>query len=207
VRIFSGIQPTGRKHVGNYIGAIRGWVEGQDRGDPTIHCMVDLHATSVAYDPKAPGPRVLFSQILLQEGRDWDAAERALRDVLSIDPDHAETKHNLNVLLRRLGRETVPVCRQEILAEIDVQRTRDDRLVVIHDETLGRTTDGHGAVADPNRHAERFQTARTLAEWSPRVGSRTQWRLAATVGKWPSSGYRTVAMSGSRAGAQQRTFD
>ncbi len=52
MRIFSGIQPTGRKHVGNYIGAIRGWVDGQERGDPAIYCMVDLHATSVAYDPR-----------------------------------------------------------------------------------------------------------------------------------------------------------
>src|SRR4051812_47663373 len=45
VRIFSGIQPTGRKHLGNYIGAIRQYVEGQDRGDPAIYCVVDLHAT------------------------------------------------------------------------------------------------------------------------------------------------------------------
>jgi tryptophanyl-tRNA synthetase len=51
VRIFSGIQPTGRKHLGNYIGAIRGYLEGQERGDPAIYCIVDLHATSVAYDP------------------------------------------------------------------------------------------------------------------------------------------------------------
>jgi tryptophanyl-tRNA synthetase len=51
VRIFSGIQPTGRKHLGNYIGAIRQYVEGQDRGDPAIYCIVDLHATTVAYDP------------------------------------------------------------------------------------------------------------------------------------------------------------
>jgi tryptophanyl-tRNA synthetase len=50
VRIFSGIQPTGRKHLGNYIGAIRQYVEGQERGD-AIYCIVDLHATSVAYDP------------------------------------------------------------------------------------------------------------------------------------------------------------
>jgi tryptophanyl-tRNA synthetase len=53
VRIFSGIQPTGRKHLGNYIGAIRQYVEGQERGDPAIYCIVDLHATSVAYDPAA----------------------------------------------------------------------------------------------------------------------------------------------------------
>ncbi len=51
MRIFSGIQPTGRKHLGNHIGAVRGYVEGQDRGDPAIYCIVDLHATTVAYEP------------------------------------------------------------------------------------------------------------------------------------------------------------
>jgi tryptophanyl-tRNA synthetase len=49
-RIFSGIQPTGRKHLGNYIGAITQYVAGQDRGEG-IYCIVDLHATSVPYDP------------------------------------------------------------------------------------------------------------------------------------------------------------
>jgi tryptophanyl-tRNA synthetase len=49
--IFSGIQPTGRKHLGNYIGAIRQYVEGQERGEPAIFCIVDLHAISVAFDP------------------------------------------------------------------------------------------------------------------------------------------------------------
>src|SRR5207237_9385661 len=53
---------------------------------------------------KALGPRVLLSQILFQEGRDWAAAEGALRDVLTVDRTHAETKHNLTVLLRRLGK-------------------------------------------------------------------------------------------------------
>ncbi|HET8976833.1 MAG TPA: tryptophan--tRNA ligase [Solirubrobacteraceae bacterium] len=50
MRIFSGIQPTGRKHLGNYIGAITQYVAGQDRGD-AIYCVVDLHATTVAYEP------------------------------------------------------------------------------------------------------------------------------------------------------------
>jgi tryptophanyl-tRNA synthetase len=50
VRIFSGIQPTGSKHLGNYIGAIRQYVEGQDRGE-AIYCVVDLHATTVPYEP------------------------------------------------------------------------------------------------------------------------------------------------------------
>ncbi len=51
MRIFSGIQPTGQKHLGNYIGAIRQYVEGQDRGDPAIYCIVDLHALTVPWDP------------------------------------------------------------------------------------------------------------------------------------------------------------
>jgi tryptophanyl-tRNA synthetase len=65
VRIFSGIQPTGRKHLGNYIGAIRQYVEGQERGDPAIYCIVDLHATSVAYDPKALPVYVLDTAAML----------------------------------------------------------------------------------------------------------------------------------------------
>src|SRR5579884_1520868 len=50
MRIFSGIQPTGRKHLGNYIGAIAPWVALQERGE-AIYCIVDLHAISVSYDP------------------------------------------------------------------------------------------------------------------------------------------------------------
>jgi tryptophanyl-tRNA synthetase len=71
VRIFSGIQPTGRKHLGNYIGAIRQYVEGQERGDPAIYCIVDLHATSVSYDPSAlPGYVYDTAAMLLAAGLD-----------------------------------------------------------------------------------------------------------------------------------------
>jgi tryptophanyl-tRNA synthetase len=69
--IFSGIQPTGTKHLGNYIGAIRQYVEGQDRGDPAIFCIVDLHAISVAYDPSELRERVLdTAAVLLAAGLD-----------------------------------------------------------------------------------------------------------------------------------------
>ncbi len=55
MRIFSGIQPTGRKHLGNFIGAIRQYVDGQARAVEAdglaIFCIVDLHAVTVAYDP------------------------------------------------------------------------------------------------------------------------------------------------------------
>ncbi len=69
MRIFSGIQPTGRKHLGNYIGAIRQYVEGQDRaaatGDEAIYFIVDLHAISVAYDPTELRERVHDTTALL----------------------------------------------------------------------------------------------------------------------------------------------
>jgi tryptophanyl-tRNA synthetase len=69
--IFSGIQPTGRKHLGNFIGAIQQYVEGQDRGDPAIFCIVDLHAISVAYDPAELRERVYDTiAILLAAGLD-----------------------------------------------------------------------------------------------------------------------------------------
>ena len=69
--VFSGIQPTGRKHLGNYIGAIRQYVEGQDRGDPAIFCIVDLHAISVEYDPAELRGRLYdTTAILLAAGLD-----------------------------------------------------------------------------------------------------------------------------------------
>ena len=64
MRIFSGIQPTGRKHLGNYIGAIRQYVDGQDRGE-AIYCIVDLHATTVPYDPAALRSSVLDTAAML----------------------------------------------------------------------------------------------------------------------------------------------
>ncbi len=69
--VFSGIQPTGRKHLGNFIGAIRQYVEGQERGEPAIFCIVDLHAISVAFDPVELRERLYdTTAILLAAGLD-----------------------------------------------------------------------------------------------------------------------------------------
>ena len=50
-RVFSGIQPTGNLHLGNYLGAIRNWVAEQDQFD-NIFCIVDLHAITLPTDPR-----------------------------------------------------------------------------------------------------------------------------------------------------------
>ena len=47
-RQFSGIKPSGEMHIGNYVGAVRRWVDSQDDG---IFCVVDLHAMTVPFDP------------------------------------------------------------------------------------------------------------------------------------------------------------
>ena len=52
-KIFSGVQPTGNLHLGNYFGAIKNFVElGNDKNNDCIYCVVDLHAITVKQDPK-----------------------------------------------------------------------------------------------------------------------------------------------------------
>ena len=87
VRIFSGIQPTGRKHLGNYIGAIRHYVEGQERGE-AIYCIVDLHALTVPYDPADLRERLYDTPaILLAAGLD---PARSVLFRQSDMPEHTE---------------------------------------------------------------------------------------------------------------------
>jgi tryptophanyl-tRNA synthetase len=52
-RVFSGTRPTGRLHLGNYLGAIKGYIELQDRSDlDCLYCVVDLHGITTPYDVK-----------------------------------------------------------------------------------------------------------------------------------------------------------
>ena len=56
--VFSGIQPSGNLHIGNYIGAINQWIKIQNNAD-AIFCVVDLHAITVPQDPKILRKKVL----------------------------------------------------------------------------------------------------------------------------------------------------
>ena len=69
-RIFSGIQPSGRLNIGNYIGAISQWVEIQEKYD-CIFSIVDYHAITVKQDPKELRQRILeITKIYLAAGID-----------------------------------------------------------------------------------------------------------------------------------------
>ncbi len=85
--VFSGIQPTGDIHLGNYLGALRNWVRLQDDYAP-IYCVVDLHAMTVDYDPvEFQGERLQAAKALLACGID---PSRSLFYFQSQVPQHAE---------------------------------------------------------------------------------------------------------------------
>ncbi len=97
MRIFSGIQPTGSKHLGNYIGAIRQYVAGQDAGDPAIFCIVDLHAITVPYEPAALRRSVYdLTALLLAAGLD---AERCVLFRQGDVPEHTELSWLLSAVV------------------------------------------------------------------------------------------------------------
>jgi tryptophanyl-tRNA synthetase len=86
-RIFSGIQPTGDLHIGNWLGAVRNWVALQDRFE-CVYCIVDLHAVTLPYEVAALAARTRDMAIgLLAAGID---PERAVLFVQSTVPEHAE---------------------------------------------------------------------------------------------------------------------
>jgi tryptophanyl-tRNA synthetase len=93
VRIFSGIQPTGAKHLGNYSGGFRQYVATQNRaheaGGAAFFCIVDLHSITVAYDPDELRESTLsLAAILFASGLD---ADRSTVFVQSHVPAHPET--------------------------------------------------------------------------------------------------------------------
>ena len=92
-RIFSGIQPSGKLHLGNYLGAVRNWVQLQDEYD-CVYCVVDEHAITVRQDPAELRRKTLelFAQ-LIACGID---PERSTLFVQSHVPQHAEIAWVLN---------------------------------------------------------------------------------------------------------------
>jgi tryptophanyl-tRNA synthetase len=86
-RVFSGIQPSGELHIGNYLGAIRRWVELQ-RQHECFFCIVDYHAITQEYDVGALPQRTFDMAVsLLAAGIDPD---RAVLFVQSHVPEHTE---------------------------------------------------------------------------------------------------------------------
>jgi len=92
-RVFSGIQPTGNIHLGNYLAAIRNWVAAQPRYE-NIFCIVDLHAITVLQDPKELKAKIReLAALLFACGIDQ---EQSALFVQSHVPAHSEMAWILN---------------------------------------------------------------------------------------------------------------
>ena len=92
-RVLSGIQPTGSLHLGNYLGAIKQWVDGQDQRENFI-CIVDLHAITVFQDPaELRGNTRKLAALLIAAGID---PQRSTLFVQSHVRAHAEAAWMLN---------------------------------------------------------------------------------------------------------------
>jgi tryptophanyl-tRNA synthetase len=104
-RIFSGIQPSGELHVGNYLGAVRNWVALQHEYE-SFFCIVDYHAITVAYEPSdLRARRREMAVSLLASGID---PQRAVLFVQSSVPEHTELAWIFNTItpLGELERQT-----------------------------------------------------------------------------------------------------
>lgn len=96
-RVFSGIQPSGNLHIGNYLGAIKQWVGMQDRSE-AFFCIVDLHAITVPQDPETLRKRTLeIAKMYLAAGID---PSKATLFVQSQVREHAELGWILNTVTK-----------------------------------------------------------------------------------------------------------
>jgi tryptophanyl-tRNA synthetase len=145
-RIFSGIQPSGELHIGNYLGAVKNWVALQHTAE-SIFCIVDYHAITVAYEPALLRQRRREMAVgILAAGVD---PERASLFVQSDVPEHTELAWIFNTVtpLGELERQTQfkeKAQRQEsvsagllnypILQAADILLYRADRVPVGEDQ-------------------------------------------------------------------------
>jgi tryptophanyl-tRNA synthetase len=96
-RIFSGIQPSGNLHLGNYLGAIKNWVKLQNEYD-SIFCVVDLHAITVPQDPEELKKKTIeVAKIYLAAGID---PKKSAIFIQSHIPEHTELTWILNTLTK-----------------------------------------------------------------------------------------------------------
>jgi tryptophanyl-tRNA synthetase len=104
-RIFSGIQPSGELHIGNYLGAVKNWVKLQ-REHEAFYCIVDYHAITVAYDPADLRSRTRDMAIsLLASGIEPGVATLFVQSTV---PEHTELAWIFNTItpLGELERQT-----------------------------------------------------------------------------------------------------
>lgn len=109
-RVYSGIRATGRLHLGNYLGMVKGMLEIQDSHD-LIFAVVDLHAITTPYDPKT------LKQSVREVALDYLAAgldpKKSLLEIQSKVPEHTELAYLLSTIFPVTRLEDLPTYKEK----------------------------------------------------------------------------------------------
>ncbi|MBI2065423.1 MAG: tryptophan--tRNA ligase [Candidatus Yanofskybacteria bacterium] len=111
-KVFSGIRPSGKLHLGNYLGAIKNWIELQDKAEQAIFAVVDLHGITTPYDPAA------YKQQVMDVILDYLAAgidpDKSLLIRQSKIPQHTELAWIFNTITPVSWLERLPNYREKV---------------------------------------------------------------------------------------------
>jgi len=112
-RILSGMRPTGRLHLGNYVGALENWVRLQDEGWQNFHMVADWHMLTTGYEDTARLQSDIHEMVV-----DWLAAgldpEKSVIFVQSEVKEHAELHLLLSMLVSKARLERIPTLKEQI---------------------------------------------------------------------------------------------
>ena len=111
-KVFSGIRPSGKLHLGNYLGAIKNWIELQDKADQAIFAVVDYHGITTPYDPKT------YQQQITDTVLDYLAAginpDKALLIRQSKVPQHTELAWLFNTITSVGWLDRLPTYKEQL---------------------------------------------------------------------------------------------
>src|SRR3989344_2488722 len=111
-RVFSGIRPSGKLHLGNYLGAIKNWIELQNKVDRAIFMIADYHAITTPYDPK------IYQQQIMDVVLDYLAAginpDKALLIRQSKVPQHTELAWLFNTITSVGWLDRLPTYKEQL---------------------------------------------------------------------------------------------
>ena len=111
-KIFSGIRPSGKLHLGNYLGAIKNWISLQDEADQAIFAVVDYHGITTPFDPKT------FHQQVMDVILDYLAAglnpDKSLLIRQSHVPQHTELAWIFNTITPVSWLDRLPTYREQL---------------------------------------------------------------------------------------------
>jgi tryptophanyl-tRNA synthetase len=183
LRVFSGIQPTGAKHFGNYSGGFRQYVASQDAGE-AFFCIVDLHSITVAYEPADLRARCIdLAAMLFATGLD---PKRSIVFAQSHVPAHAEAAWLLGAIATFGELRRMTQFKDKSASQASISSGLFTYPVLMAGDILLYQTDVVPIGEDQQQHLE---LARDLAE---RFNARFGETFKLPRGQYPETGARIM---------------